>query len=83
MESIGVSNSSCDMFRSPYTDSSPKGWGFGILLAITTQCVGFGLAGLTHKFLVEPASMIWPQNLVSCAFMCKFFSSHLRADGLD
>lgn len=45
------------------------GWGFAIMLALTTQCVGFGMAGLMRKFLVEPASMIWPSTLVNCAFM--------------
>ncbi|KUI68534.1 Sexual differentiation process protein isp4 [Cytospora mali] len=45
------------------------GWGYAILLGLTTQCLGFGLAGLARKWLVEPASMIWPTDLVSCAFM--------------
>lgn len=45
------------------------GWGFAILLGFTTQCVGFGLAGIYRAWLVEPASMIWPANLVSVAFM--------------
>ncbi|KAL9109139.1 MAG: hypothetical protein Q9227_006230 [Pyrenula ochraceoflavens] len=45
------------------------GWGFNILLALTTQVTGFGLAGLMRKFLVEPASMIWPAQLVNTAFM--------------
>ncbi|TGO84229.1 hypothetical protein BPOR_0532g00040 [Botrytis porri] len=45
------------------------GWGFNILLALSTQCIGFGIAGMMRKFLVEPASMIWPQNLVSTSFI--------------
>ncbi|KAI5207553.1 small oligopeptide transporter [Aureobasidium subglaciale] len=45
------------------------GWGFGVLVALSTQCVGFGLAGLFSRWLVEPAGMIWPQDLVNCAFM--------------
>lgn len=45
------------------------GWGFNILLAITTQCVGFGIAGLLRQYLVEPASMIWPSTLVNTAFI--------------
>lgn len=45
------------------------GWGYAICLALSTQCIGFGLAGLARKFLVEPASMIWPSNLVSTVFM--------------
>ena len=45
------------------------GWGFNFLLAITTNCVGFGIAGLMRKFLVEPASMLWPQVLVNTSFI--------------
>lgn len=45
------------------------GWGFAICLAFTTQCIGFGLAGLTRRWLVEPAAMIWPANLVNASFM--------------
>jgi len=45
------------------------GWGFGLLLALTTQCAGYGIAGICRKLLVEPSSMIWPRNLVNCAFM--------------
>lgn len=45
------------------------GVGYAIILGLTSQCIGFGLAGLVRIWLVEPASMIWPQDLVSCAFM--------------
>ncbi|KAF2225366.1 small oligopeptide transporter-like protein [Elsinoe ampelina] len=44
-------------------------WGFNILFALSTQCLGFGLAGSVRKFLVEPASMIWPGALVNVGFM--------------
>ncbi|PNY27801.1 Sexual differentiation process protein isp4 [Tolypocladium capitatum] len=45
------------------------GVGYAILLGLTSQCIGFGMAGLVRIWLVEPASMIWPQNLVNVAFM--------------
>ncbi|KAI5359116.1 putative oligopeptide transporter, OPT superfamily [Septoria linicola] len=45
------------------------GWGFRILFALSTQCIGFGLAGSVRRWLVEPASMIWPAALVNVAFM--------------
>jgi OPT family oligopeptide transporter len=45
------------------------GWGFNLLLETSPQCVGFGIAGLMRRYLVEPASMIWPQTLVSTSFM--------------
>lgn len=50
-------------------DTSQFGWGFNILFALSTQCLGFGLAGSVRKFLVEPAAMIWPGSLVNVGFM--------------
>lgn len=48
---------------------STFGWGFNILFALSTQCLGFGLAGTVRKWLVEPAAMIWPAALVNVGFM--------------
>jgi OPT family oligopeptide transporter len=45
------------------------GWGFNLMFAISTLCIGFEIAGLIRRWLVEPASMIWPQTLVSTAFL--------------
>ncbi|KAH9949501.1 oligopeptide transporter [Amylocystis lapponica] len=45
------------------------GYWFNVVLVLSTQLTGFGLAGLCRRFLVWPASMIWPQNLVTCTFM--------------
>lgn len=30
------------------------GWGFSILFIITTQMVGYGMAGVLRRFLVKP-----------------------------
>ncbi|KKA26352.1 hypothetical protein TD95_003841 [Thielaviopsis punctulata] len=49
------------------------GWAFQLLFGITTLCTGYGLAGLARRFLVWPASMIWPSNLVNCAL---FYTLH-------
>lgn len=35
-----------------------------LLVVITTQVLGFGWAGVFRRYLVEPATMWWPQNLV-------------------
>lgn len=51
------------------------GWGFCILYTLTTQMIGFGLAGCFRRFLVYPASMIWPGILPNCAL---FYSLHER-----
>jgi hypothetical protein len=45
------------------------GPGFEILLTLATTLTGFGFAGLCRGLLVKPASMIWPQNLVSCTLL--------------
>ncbi|KAJ6086487.1 hypothetical protein N7467_005401 [Penicillium canescens] len=43
------------------------GWGFEILMCISTQMLGFGMAGFFTKFLVQPAAMIWPSTLINTA----------------
>lgn len=47
----------------------PSEGGFEILLCITTQLFGFGLAGMASRWLVEPATMIWPQVLSNAALL--------------
>ncbi|EGO00748.1 hypothetical protein SERLA73DRAFT_167007 [Serpula lacrymans var. lacrymans S7.3] len=42
---------------------------FSVLLVLATQLTGFGLAGMCRRFLVWPASMVWPQNLVACTLL--------------
>ena len=40
------------------------GWGFNILLCISTQMIGYGLAGIFRKVLV------WPGEMSSLIFPC-------------
>ena len=35
-----------------------------LLVVLTTQVLGFGWAGIFRRYLVEPATMWWPSNLV-------------------
>ncbi|KKF96328.1 Sexual differentiation process protein isp4 [Ceratocystis platani] len=49
------------------------GWGFQILLILSTQAMGFGLAGVLRRFLIWPASMVWPATLI---FTTVMFSLH-------
>ena len=42
---------------------------FNIVLTLATQFTGFGLAGICRRFLVWPASLIWPLNLVVCTLL--------------
>ncbi|KAF8943273.1 hypothetical protein BGZ47_005625 [Haplosporangium gracile] len=39
-----------------------------LLLILTTQCIGYGMAGILRKYLVYPAEMVWWSNLVQVVF---------------
>lgn len=45
------------------------GYGFNAMLILATQLTGFSLAGLCRRYLVWPASMVWPQNLIVCTLL--------------
>ncbi|KAI1502757.1 OPT oligopeptide transporter protein-domain-containing protein [Biscogniauxia marginata] len=53
---------------------------FQLLLTVSTQSLGYGIAGMMRKFLVYPASMIWPGNLVAVALMNAMYESHQVPD---
>ncbi|CAG8704121.1 2547_t:CDS:10, partial [Acaulospora morrowiae] len=40
------------------------GFLIGMSLLMSTQMIGYGLAGFLRKYLVRPANMLWPSNLV-------------------
>ncbi|KAK5093836.1 hypothetical protein LTR70_006087 [Exophiala xenobiotica] len=40
---------------------------YQFLLTISTQILGYAFAGLTRRYLVRPAAMIWPGTLMSTA----------------
>ncbi|KAG8846608.1 hypothetical protein FRB96_001952 [Tulasnella sp. 330] len=44
-------------------------WGvtYQLCLVISSQLIGFSLAGICRRFLVWPAAMIWPATLVNAA----------------
>ncbi|KAH9840538.1 OPT oligopeptide transporter protein-domain-containing protein [Rhodofomes roseus] len=37
------------------------------MLVMSTQLIGFSIGGICRRYLVQPPSMIWPSNLVTCA----------------
>lgn len=45
------------------------GIGFQLLLVVSTQSIGYGIAGMLRKYLVYPAAMIWPSTLVVVTLM--------------
>ncbi|RUS20908.1 OPT family small oligopeptide transporter [Endogone sp. FLAS-F59071] len=48
------------------------GWGGGLLLVLTTQLLGYGMAGVLRPYLVWPSAMVWPINLVNVALFRSF-----------
>lgn len=66
--------------NSSYFYNSPKPVLFSVLLTVSTQMLGFSLAGISRRFLVWPASMIWPQNLVTTTILNTL---HAEEDGHD
>ncbi|KAH6671504.1 sexual differentiation process protein isp4 [Plectosphaerella plurivora] len=53
---------------------------FQMLLTLSTQSLGYGIAGILRKFLVYPASMIWPGILVSVTLMNAMYDRNDRPD---
>ncbi|GLJ21304.1 hypothetical protein SUGI_0391450 [Cryptomeria japonica] len=53
----------------------------GWLLAVTTQMLGFGWAGLFRRFLVESAYMWWPANLVQVSIFRALHEKEKRQKG--
>jgi OPT family oligopeptide transporter len=45
---------------------------FQILLVLSTQMLGYGIAGICRRWLVYPPSMIWPALLSVCTFLNTF-----------
>ena len=44
-------------------------WGFQILLMVSTQAMGLGVAGICRRFLIWPAAMVWPAVLITTVVM--------------
>lgn len=42
---------------------------FDFCLLLSSQLIGFSFAGMARRLLVDPASLIWPQNLVFCTLL--------------
>lgn len=51
--------------------------GYQLLLGLSMQLFGLGLAGMAYRFIVEPPEMIWPSTLANAAL---FQTLHSRAN---
>ncbi|KAK7019514.1 OPT oligopeptide transporter [Favolaschia claudopus] len=54
---------------------------FQWLLVLSTQLIGFSIGGIARRFLVQPPSMIWPANLVTCALFNTLHSAEYAGVG--
>ncbi len=51
------------------------------LLVMSTQLIGFSIGGIARRFLVQPPSMIWPANLVTCTLFNTLHSQQYAGIG--
>ncbi|KAI0089580.1 small oligopeptide transporter [Irpex rosettiformis] len=51
------------------------------LLVMSTQLIGFSIGGIARRFLVQPPSMIWPANLVTCTLFNTLHSQYYAGIG--
>ncbi|WJX32802.1 OPT super [Trifolium repens] len=52
-----------------------------LLVVLTTQVLGFGWAGIFRRYLVEPAAMWWPANLVQVSLFRALHEKEERTKG--
>nr|GMD11762.1 oligopeptide transporter 7-like [Ipomoea batatas] len=52
-----------------------------LIIVLTTQVLGFGWAGIFRRYLVEPAAMWWPANLVQVSLFRALHEKEERAKG--
>uniref|UniRef100_J3MAV4 Uncharacterized protein n=1 Tax=Oryza brachyantha TaxID=4533 RepID=J3MAV4_ORYBR len=59
----------------------PLSFFISLLVVLTTQMLGFGWAGIFRRYLVEPASMWWPSNLVQVSLFSALHQKEARRKG--
>ncbi|XP_062074647.1 oligopeptide transporter 7 isoform X1 [Humulus lupulus] len=52
-----------------------------LIVILTTQVLGFGWAGIYRRYLVEPAAMWWPSNLVQVSLFRALHEKEKRTNG--
>ncbi|GAB4826162.1 oligopeptide transporter 6 [Ancistrocladus abbreviatus] len=52
-----------------------------LIVMVTTQVLGFGWAGIFRKYLVEPAEMWWPSNMVQVSLFRALHEKEKRSKG--
>lgn len=55
-----------------YNQQWASNWAYQLLLVMSTQIIGYGLAGISRRFLVYPAAAVWPSTLAVVALNKSF-----------
>jgi len=56
------------------------GFGYEVMICLSTQLMGYSVAGLFRRFLVWPSSMIWPGALVNSALFNTLHRTYSQKD---
>ncbi|KZW01241.1 OPT-domain-containing protein [Exidia glandulosa HHB12029] len=65
-----------------FNQSWATDYGYQVTTSLSVQLLGYGLAGITRRFLVYPASCIWPANMGTIALNRAFHrDSNVSANG--
>ncbi|CAM1500425.1 Fc.00g095870.m01.CDS01 [Cosmosporella sp. VM-42] len=59
-------------FNQPYASH----FGYQILIALSTNFIGYGMAGICRRFLVYPSYCVWPASLVTIALNAAFHTDN-------
>ncbi|KAH6590841.1 hypothetical protein BASA61_005088 [Batrachochytrium salamandrivorans] len=70
----GIENVIGQYFDEFMNDKNVTFWN-STLFILSTQMVGYGLAGMTRRFLVRPAAMYWPTSLPVVALFVSFHNT--------
>lgn len=54
-------------YAKPYMDDKRINFWNSLAWVSVSQMVGYGVAGITRRFLVKPATMLWPTVLPNVA----------------
>lgn len=56
----------------------PISVGYKFMFLLATQALSFGIVGLFHQFLVEPAFCVWPAVLPTCSLLHTFHDQQFQ-----
>jgi OPT family small oligopeptide transporter len=83
MASVGASSAyATDVIavQRVFYNQSPA-YAYQWMVVMSTQLIGLSIGGFSRRFLVQPPSMIWPANLVTCALFNTLHSNYYTGIG--